>query len=788
ATIQGGLAQRSFVDRLEWTFSESVNLQGLIADGSILRAVTLTNLGVNADSDADRVVTLTADQFRYDAATHKLTWSLDRFANGKTSLDDGYYRFQIDAHLVLDDAGNVLDGDGNGSAGGTYGLGFFRLLGDATGDGTVVKTGTDPASSDMALVNAALGTRPGYAKWNANADLDRDGYVGTLDRLIVANNGGHAIVPPATTATGTATTGGGVATAPAGRENAEAAGDLSDAYGAAYRATLAAAGTVVRTWSAGLTAVLDAAADVDWFRLDPAAGGTLRVAASLAGGTAGKAPWITVYEASAAGLQAEAGASGTAETTVVAGRRYYVKVEAGAGTISPARYLLDLGVSEFDAYLDMIGLDEVRADTDYRGTGYSIAVIDTGINYTLPAFAGRVILGPDFGDNDADPMDANGHGTHVAGLAAGANAYTPGVASGANLVALKITSGSSSTAGLGAIEQALQWVLDNRLRYNIVSINLSFGGGDVAKGTTVASLEPLYRALADAGVFIAAAAGNGYGPGVAEGLSILAASPSVASVGAVWDSSAGSASWSSGAKDLSTAADRVASFSQRGEGLDLLAPGANVLNMGLDGGLVVRNGTSMATPLVAAAAVLLREAADRLGLATTPAGLLALLRQTGVSVLDGDDESDNVSNSFRTYARLDVAAALEALKSSSSLPLPGVTSTAGRDGSTISGAGVSSAQLAFGPASTGKAAAAAVTSSTAPPGGPARWSWPADRLAAGALELARAARTTVPAFATAAKPAAPLVDPGAVGLAPGDSIDDLARELVAGPLRTRRKR
>ena len=52
------------------------------------------------------------------------------------------------------------------------------------------------------------------------------------------------------------------------------------------------------------------------------------------------------------------------------------------------------------------------------GTSVAVAVIDTGIDYTHPDLAGRFIGGWDFVNNDGDPMDDHGHGTHVAGTIA----------------------------------------------------------------------------------------------------------------------------------------------------------------------------------------------------------------------------------------------------------------------------------------------------------------------------------------------------------------------------------
>lgn len=161
-------------------------------------------------------------------------------------------------------------------------------------------------------------------------------------------------------------------------------------------------------------------------------------------------------------------------------------------------------------------------------------------------------------------------------------------------------------------------------------------------------------------MFISVAAGNSYNTS-GEGLNILAASHSVAAVGAVWDDNVGGVVFSNGAIDYSTAADRVASFSQRSAELDLLAPGGDILSLAAGGGVRVFNGTSMSAPLVAGAAVLLREAADRLGIAITPQGMLQVLRDSAHWVYDGDDEDDNVPNSNRSYPRIDVGSALAAL-------------------------------------------------------------------------------------------------------------------------------
>jgi hypothetical protein len=200
--IQNGLTQRSYVDRLQIDFSEQTNLGGLISSGMITSAVTLTNLGVNAPVDGDQIVALFANQFRYEfdatAGVSRLTWSLDAFGAGKLSLADGFHRFTLDPAQIKDLAGNSLDGDGNGTAGGSFVASFHRLEGDADGNRLV-------DTADMDLVNAALGAMPTSATWNTNADLDRDSRITVRDRLLVARATGHAITPSAVAAPASAT-------------------------------------------------------------------------------------------------------------------------------------------------------------------------------------------------------------------------------------------------------------------------------------------------------------------------------------------------------------------------------------------------------------------------------------------------------------------------------------------------------------------------------------------------------------------------------------------------------
>jgi len=322
--------------------------------------------------------------------------------------------------------------------------------------------------------------------------------------------------------------------------------------------------------------------------------------------------------------------------------------------------------TQASGFENLIGLNQVNANYNYKGQGYTVAVIDTGIDYRHTALGGgwgvRVVDGWDFVNNDADPLDDNGHGTHVAGIIGSSNATYPGVAPNVNLVALKVL-GADGSGSFGYVEDALRWVINNQAKYNIVAINLSLGAGNYTSNPYT-FLEDEFTTLKSQGVFIASASGNSfYSYSSAQGLGYPAISPNTVSVGAVWSGNFGSITWASGAKDVTTAADRITSFTQRSAGLDIFAPGALITSTYLNGGYQSMAGTSMATPVVAGAAVLIHQALDNNGQAASANqnNILSIMKSTGATVIDGDDENDNVTNTGLSFKRLDVYAAIQSI-------------------------------------------------------------------------------------------------------------------------------
>ncbi len=208
-----------------------------------------------------------------------------------------------------------------------------------------------------------------------------------------------------------------------------------------------------------------------------------------------------------------------------------------------------------------------------------VAVLDTGINSSHPEFAGRLLPGFDFVNNDSDPEDDESHGTLVTGvLAANAeNAFgVAGVDHSCSILPVKILnrSGRGSTFNL---------VRGLNFAAGADVINMSIGGYP----GTLALLDALQFAR-DAGSILITSAGNG-GLGSAD-RSFPTASPLTISVGA------------------SDRHDRRPGFSGTGRALDVVAPGVNVLTVLFFGGrdsFAYFSGTSAAVPIVSGIASLL---------------------------------------------------------------------------------------------------------------------------------------------------------------------------------------
>lgn len=228
-------------------------------------------------------------------------------------------------------------------------------------------------------------------------------------------------------------------------------------------------------------------------------------------------------------------------------------------------------------------IDAPEAWNIHTGTSnVIIAVIDTGVDLDHPDLVAKITSGGQAGYNyispGALPDDDNGHGTHVAGIAAASGNNGVGIAGvswGARVMPLKVLSASGSGT-IYNLALAIRYAADHGAKV----INMSLGGGC---GTGWPDVESAVNYAVSKGVVLVAASGNNYA-GV---VSCPGAINGVMAVGAT-DSS-----------------DVRASYSNYGTALDVMAPGSSIYSTWPGGGYAYDSGTSMATPHVAGLAALL---------------------------------------------------------------------------------------------------------------------------------------------------------------------------------------
>lgn len=309
------------------------------------------------------------------------------------------------------------------------------------------------------------------------------------------------------------------------------------------------------------------------------------------------------------------------------------------------------------------------------GAGQTIAILDSGIDNNHPWFSGRIadqacfsrdikaadgsyaarascpgpggtlVPGPVLGagaaqsptsatiSGDSFGLDAfrvvYGHGTHVAGIAAG-KATGGGVAPDAKLLAVNASSMSFTLNLFGQgplvvpvpafddrdLLAGLDWINNQRTRFSIAAVNVSLGtppSGSGSCGTSGnAAVNGAIGRLAANGISVVAAAGN---DGVKSALAWPACLPQVLSVGAT--------------DDVSGA---VAPFSDSSSALDVLAPGVNIVSARLGGGTVSMNGTSMAAPHVAGLIALYKQRYPT----ATPAQVETAIKANGIPTGDSN--------------------------------------------------------------------------------------------------------------------------------------------------------
>ena len=238
-----------------------------------------------------------------------------------------------------------------------------------------------------------------------------------------------------------------------------------------------------------------------------------------------------------------------------------------------------------------------------RGTGVVVAVIDTGVSGTSTGkgqacrdFGSTTFTaGYDFVNRDTDPYDDHGHGTHVAGTIAEATNNSEGVAGlayGATIMPLKVLSASGSGTSAD-IADAIRWAADKGANVINMSLGSPFPDAVIRSACTYASKK---------GVVIVAAAGNsgkqgvGYPAAYSECIAVSSVGPS--------GKLAGYSSWGKQVA-LSAPGGDIGGYSDRDESAGILQNTNLPVEYGGQGdGYYAFQGTSMASPHVAAAAAL----------------------------------------------------------------------------------------------------------------------------------------------------------------------------------------
>ena len=261
-----------------------------------------------------------------------------------------------------------------------------------------------------------------------------------------------------------------------------------------------------------------------------------------------------------------------------------------------------------------------------NGKGVGVAVVDSGIA-SHAALSGKVVASVNYATGESTAADGYGHGTHIAGIIAGAISYGPtslyknGVAPGAHLINVRVL----NREGVGYTSDVIagiQWVLANRVKYSIKVMNLSLGHPIQAP----CAMDPLCLAAEDAvanGLVVVASAGNSGKD--AEGRPVLGSvstpgnAPGVITVGAL-------NTWNTVVRDD----DTVTSYSSRGPTRydmmlkpDVVAPGNKIVSLKAAGSYLasmypqlhvagsgtnaysMMSGTSMAAAMVSGGAALL---------------------------------------------------------------------------------------------------------------------------------------------------------------------------------------
>ena len=255
-------------------------------------------------------------------------------------------------------------------------------------------------------------------------------------------------------------------------------------------------------------------------------------------------------------------------------------------TVEAFAQTLPTGINRMDA-----DLSSTTSGDGANSVNVDIAIIDTGINTSHPDL--NVYKQVSFVKRTSSGNDDNGHGTHVAGIAAAKDnsVGVVGAAPGARLWAVKVLDRYGS-GYLSDVIKGIDYVTSHAIDIDVANMSLGCQCYSLAMNTAITN-------SVAAGVTYVVAAGNS---GTDASTFSPANHPDVIAVSAIVDTDG-----KCGGLGVSTgygADDTLATFSNFGSTVDMAAPGVNIYSTYKSGGYATMSGTSMASPHVAGAAAL----------------------------------------------------------------------------------------------------------------------------------------------------------------------------------------
>ncbi len=262
-------------------------------------------------------------------------------------------------------------------------------------------------------------------------------------------------------------------------------------------------------------------------------------------------------------------------------------------------------------------------DRQIYGDNIGVAVVDTGIcmHKDFTESGNRILGFYDLIHGRTEPYDDNGHGSHVSGIIGGngflSNYKYVGLAPKCNLIGIKVLD-QKGDGNISDVLAGLQWIIDNKEKYNIRVVNISVGTTTKENVDENSLLVKGVNAVWDAGIVVVVAAGNN-GPGPMS-ISTPGISRKVITVGSSDDRIT-----------VELFGNKTMDYSGRGPTAscikkpDIVAPGSNIISCGTMKNYqryrynllnnprndysslmyTVKSGTSMATPIVSGAIALL---------------------------------------------------------------------------------------------------------------------------------------------------------------------------------------